>query len=163
MLYRTHIAVGLAVATGLIAAEITPMPTFTGNETLNIAIFLFVVAFGALLPDIDHANSYISNKLFPLPLKHRGITHTIYPWIALILLSGNYSGWESAAMFWVGVGALTHIFGDIQTKGGVKIFGFGPSIQILGPLTMRTGGVVEFFVFLGYSAISTIGIYLLPY
>lgn len=71
-----------------------------------------MVCFGALLPDIDQAQSTVGQKapLLGRILTHRGPTHS------LLMLA--------AATFvnpWLGVGVLTHLLLDMMTAKGVLL------------------------------------------
>jgi membrane-bound metal-dependent hydrolase YbcI (DUF457 family) len=155
--FTTHVISTLAVATALVATGTLPAPKFIGNDLANVAnllAFFLVVGFGSLLPDIDHGNSFISNKFgFSLPFKHRGFTHTIYPWAFMIAYSTQVSGVYSDILLWVAIGSLGHIFGDMHTVGGVKFFGFGKSLTLFGPFVFKTGSVIEYVWLFGYGAL----------
>lgn len=144
------------MSTALVAFGVVREPDFSGygfDGLLNYGIFWTVIAFASLVPDIDHANSYISNKLgFSLPFKHRGFTHYIYPWAILIWLGYNDVVPYGEFAIWIGVGALLHSFGDMHTKNGVKLFGFGKKgLNVLPSfLVFRTGSSIEAIFFVGY-------------
>jgi len=156
MKYSTHVVTALSVSTALVAFEIIRAPDFSAhgfNGIMNYVAFWVVIAVSSLLPDIDHANSYISNKLgFSLPFKHRGFTHYVYIWFALIYM--GYQGITDFSEFflWMGVGGLLHSFGDMHTKGGVKLFGFGKKGMTVLPsfLTFKTGNSIEYVFLVGY-------------
>lgn len=114
-------------------------------------------SLGSLLPDIDHQNSTIRNKMrltkkrstsgwkaalkehrrqkrekrLPEGLRHRGITHT--PFLAMILMIGLLLLYPMIPasiqayyfMFALGLftGILNHIFLDALTVKGVPLFG----------------------------------------
>src|SRR5260370_40834794 len=69
MLGKSHLMVGLTAGVGLDSiAHISGSPlTLAGTVPLSLvvnkAIFYFMVGFGALLPDIDNANSTMGRKL----------------------------------------------------------------------------------------------------
>jgi len=159
MTYKTHQMTALAITAGLLNLGFEPM-NFTnlyepalkqyqelGNKiplfTMEIVpiFILIIVSFGALLPDLDHPQSYISKRLRPISffvsfLTHRGPTHRVdynilfFGGISFILLFLNYHI-ASYIVFWLGIGSLLHIFGDMHTKSGVKIFGGKKSFHVL--------------------------------
>jgi inner membrane protein len=103
---------------------------------------------GALLPDIDHQNAYISKKLGIFSklfknLKHRTYTHSIFFPLLIALL-----GKIHFIFYFVAFGALMHIIEDFLTKGGVPLF--YPFIkQRFSANMFVTGGKGEyFFVFI---------------
>lgn len=159
MKFSTHVITALSVSTALVAFDIVRSPDFSGygfHGLMNYVVFWVVIAVASLVPDIDHSNSYISNKLgFSLPFKHRGFTHYIYLWSALIWAGNNNLVPHPEFAIWIGVGALLHSFGDMHTKGGVKLFGFGKKgLNILPSfLVFRTGSQIEGLYFIAYSAI----------
>lgn len=157
MRYTTHVITGLAIGTTLVSTGLTPTPDFSEygfTGLVNTLVFLSVLAVGSLLPDIDHSKSFISRKLgVSLPVGHRGITHTIYPYAFLIYLSLTGNIGHPDFVFWLSVGALLHMVGDMHTAGGVKLFGFGPSLTLFGPLSFKTGSLVEYIFFAGYAAL----------
>ncbi len=146
---------------------------------IDYALALLVASIGGLFPDIDHKNSYISNKLhFSTAwfMKHRGPTHTIYMylgmigfyWYATSFGTVHFSGFDFSGraevnylpligefLFWLGIGSLLHIFGDMHTTSGVRIFGARMRAYRTLPsfLIFSTGGGKEsIFMFL-YTAL----------
>lgn len=103
----THVA--FAVSLGLLGG--------VGNTELAI------LAFGAVLPDIDHPQSYIGKILFfiSMPLKryfgHRKTIHGFFLW-GLIILIGFL--WSPCLL--IGVGGLSHVFLDAFNVKGVQAF-----------------------------------------
>lgn len=85
-------------------------------RTLILGGLMFVV--GTLLPDIDSPTSSI-NRILHLryvrwPFPHRTLTHSIWPIIALIVLS---AAWPYFA--WLAAGMATHIVLDAFSTSGV--------------------------------------------
>lgn len=93
---KTHALAGACTALALHA---------TGAEVI-------MAAFGALLPDVDTAQSMVGKhaKTFAKLLPHRGPTHSI---IMLVL--------STFVNPWLGLGVLTHIILDMTTSAGVKL------------------------------------------
>lgn len=93
---KTHALAGACAALALQA---------TGAEVV-------MVAFGALLPDVDSAQSIVGKhaKTFAKILPHRGPTHSI---IMLVL--------STFVNPWLGLGVLTHLVLDMMTAAGIKL------------------------------------------
>ncbi len=72
-----------------------------------------MATFGALLPDIDTAQSIVGKhaKTFAKLLPHRGPTHSILMLVLSIFVNP-----------WLGLGVLTHIILDMMTAKGLKLF-----------------------------------------
>jgi len=74
MLGRTHLAIAVLLA--LVVLPFVDAP--------NAVLFVILVAFGALLPDVDHEKSTVNRlcpvtRVFPLFFRHRGFFHSIFP------------------------------------------------------------------------------------
>lgn len=116
MMFRTHLAFSLFV--GLILIK------FLNVE--NQILFLILILFFGLFPDIDEKSSRISKKtkLLSWPIsflfKHRGFFHTVYfPLILSVLFFILDEGILGMAIL---AGYLSHLFLDSLTKSGVRIF-----------------------------------------
>lgn len=102
----THIAIALSC--GVVAGAGKPA--------------LALLAGGAILPDLDHPQSFIGRVFFPLSLPlnrlcgHRGAFHSFWLWGALLLL--GYFLWQPLAI--ICTGAILHIFADCATVSGVR-------------------------------------------
>jgi len=117
MMAPAHTAVG--VCTSLVIAK--ALNVELDVVTLHQALILGAV--GALLPDIDHANSKLGSRIPILPhlLTHRGITHTVYfiAVCAFLFSRLNLPVW----MVYCFCGAMmSHIIGDMLTPAGIKPF-----------------------------------------
>lgn len=92
-------------------------------------------ALAGLLPDLDHPESALGRRLWPLSaalnafLGHRGFTHTV--WFALLLaflpgallpLAGAGWRWAVLASLAALAGALSHVLLDACTRSGVQPF-----------------------------------------
>lgn len=90
MLYKTHIAGGLAL--GYILFNKVPMLNVDITESKTLIIITSGLVLGSLFPDIDHKNSYLSRKLKPVSFitskvfKHREFTHSIVGTISISYL-----------------------------------------------------------------------------
>lgn len=142
MQYHTHLAFGGLV--GVTALNFVPV-----SEN-DILFYGAGVALGALLPDVDHPRSKISNKIPILPsvissiFGHRKFFHSI---LFLLCLSFPFSVAPGALVTGLTIGAASHILGDMMTHQGVQLlFPIGGMIKL--PITFRTGGIVEQLLFL---------------
>ncbi|HSV28266.1 MAG TPA: metal-dependent hydrolase [Candidatus Omnitrophota bacterium] len=106
---------------------------------------LAAAAFGALLPDIDHPQSWAGRKMrvvsVPLALVvgHRGITHSalaVAGCLAVLVVMGM--GWVAAPVV---LGYLSHLLADGLTPSGVPLL--WPSRRRFTLNLCRTGGVAE--------------------
>lgn len=136
----SHVATG-ALA-GLILAQ-TTTPTIQ-----DTALLVGITAVAALLPDIDHPNATINQKLIvtklvALVVGHRGITHSI--WV-LALIAGLYIQTGLLALLGVLVGYGVHIAVDMLTQSGVRLFAplSRANVHLLPrPIRLRAGGWQE--------------------
>lgn len=143
----THIAI--AVSCGIMA----------GAGRMDLAL----LAGGAILPDLDHPQSFIGRVFFPVSiplhnwLGHRGPFHSIWLW-GLVALAGLI--WKP--LFMVGAGALLHVFADCATVSGVRAL--APWSQKLFVLFRRSwriksGGSAEIIVLLIFGSFAWAGGY----
>ncbi|AGF80109.1 putative membrane-bound metal-dependent hydrolase (plasmid) [Desulfocapsa sulfexigens DSM 10523] len=101
----THIAIALSI--GMVA----------GASKVHLGL----IAAGAILPDLDHPQSFIGRVFFPISiplnqwLGHRGAFHSFWLWL-LVCLGGYF--WTPA--FFLGAGAILHILADCGTVSGVR-------------------------------------------
>ena len=114
-------------------------------------------AVGALLPDIDHPNSIINQrlqitKIIGFIFRHRGITHSALA-VALLMLLGyflldfeqnetniNYILFRAFI-----VGYISHIVADWMTVSGVPLF-YPSKVMFRSPLPFSTGSFYEYGV-----------------
>ena len=140
MLGRTHIAIGVLCA--LFALPFVSVP--------SKIVFVVLVGFGALLPDVDHENSKI-NKICPVTrivpkfFKHRGFFHSLFP-PALLVLAGWYFH-EQFLLYSLAFGYLTHLASDGLTKMGVNYLHPLSTWHMRGPV--ETGTLFETAIFIG--------------
>ena len=136
MMAGSHVVMGVAL--WAVTAKATGAPA-ADPQALTAA------AFGALLPDIDHPQSWAGRKMrvvsVPLSLLvgHRGITHSaiaVLAAVAVLMIMGV--GWVAAP---VAVGYLSHLMADGLTPSGVPLL--WPSKRRFTLNLCRTGGIVE--------------------
>jgi inner membrane protein len=141
MLYNTHIMLGVAFF--LLVKDHFPI----GN---NIVFFLLLM-LGSVLPDIDSPTSKVNRwsgiigRVLVKVFSHRGFFHSLlFFGILYLTISHFWSPYYALGMF---LGNIAHIIGDGITPAGVKIFYPLSNYKIRGPI--RTGGIFEWFIFMG--------------
>jgi inner membrane protein len=129
---------------------------FGGTKDWLLAIgFAIALIFGALLPDIDERQSSISHKL-PLTSKivagfskHRGIFHSVWIPIILILIAkfviSRYFALPNLVLVGLVVGYVSHLLADGMTVDGVAPF-HPVKWKIRG--FIKTGSILEIFLVL---------------
>ena len=154
MTYKTHIAFATVVA--------APFPLYLyAHQELTLGelqLFLASCAIGALLPDIDHSRSFISQKIPIIPqllsfyTKHRGFTHSLYGLLTVLFIlvfvihTFHLSTVSAGGLF---VGYLLHIAGDAMTLSGVSFCCKQKLYLLPSFLRFKTGSFKEriFFYF----------------
>jgi inner membrane protein len=142
MMWKTHLAFGLVVALVL-------LPIF---KPANNWIFVSLILFASLLPDIDHTESKFGRKvkIIGYLFKHRGIFHSIFA-VALFSYPFYHFGYVNIALP-ILIGYVTHLVGDMITKQGIMPF-YPIPLTVKG--FMNTNSWTEtcfLFLFLGISA-----------
>ncbi len=141
MLFYTHLI--FAFLSGLFAIRY-----FSISDQI---LFIILVLFSGLLPDIDSPNSKFG-KYFKhlMPFKHRGFIHSliVLPVIAFILYYFNYSRFSLPII----VGYISHLIGDAITKEGIMPFYPFSGFRIKG--FIRTGGLIEQILFIALMVVS---------
>ena len=115
MLFRTHLAFGFLI--GLYLIDFLKIK--------NQILFMIILLFFSIFPDIDDSSSKISKKLKPFSylttlFGHRTIFHTIYFPLAIsfVLFILNFKLLSLAAL----IGYLLHLILDSITKKGIALF-----------------------------------------
>ncbi|AGB41393.1 putative membrane-bound metal-dependent hydrolase [Halobacteroides halobius DSM 5150] len=138
MTYHTHSFFGFAFALLTIKLlstfQIIDLSFLLTGSLFNDTLFQFYIAavIGALIPDIDHANSKAGRKLWfiskPLKLfgvKHRGITHSLLGVILFGLLCNQLISlnWINL-IIWLGliIGYFSHLIADMFNSQGIPFF-----------------------------------------
>ena len=117
MMAGSHVALGAAA--WLVVAPRLGLPAME-------PIQLVLAIGGALLPDIDHPQSWVGRRVRPLSnfiaatLGHRGATHSLLAVVgcAWLLLHDGYSRAIVAPIL---VGYLSHLAGDLFTPRGLRL------------------------------------------
>ncbi len=120
-----------------------------GYSLAEGGLVLFLFLLGALLPDIDHFSSWLNNKLkitklLALFLQRRGIMHSLFFAVLLFFIIGLF--WEFDYAIAVLLGYLSHLFGDLLTKDGLRLFQPFGQLKISG--FFKTGRLFEKFIFI---------------
>ncbi|MGL4344629.1 MAG: metal-dependent hydrolase [Cellulosilyticaceae bacterium] len=119
MTYRTHILGGV-VLSAVAGVYVWPQ---TGGA---LALCTVAAGVGALLPDIDHPNSWLSNHVGILryPFKvfgHRGATHSLLATlIVFAIIGGIFKG--GPITLGMTLGYLSHLLLDMLNPRGVPLF-----------------------------------------
>lgn len=136
MMAASHVVVGAAL--WAVTAKIGGLPP---GEPQALA----AAAFGALLPDIDHPQSWAGRKMraISVPLSavvgHRGITHSL---LAVAAAVAGLAVWGVGAMTApIMVGYLSHLVADGLTPSGVPLL--WPNRRRFTLNLCRTGGMME--------------------
>ncbi|MFC1691525.1 metal-dependent hydrolase [Nanoarchaeota archaeon] len=135
--FKTHIAIGFL-------AGIITVPIFNPD---NIILYIILVLFSSLLPDIDHPQAKIGQhfKFIGYLFEHRGFFHSVF-FVALVgMISYMIFGMTGMAYALV-IGTLSHIAADTLNHKGIKLLHPVLPFQIKG--IMKTGGVGEYIVFI---------------
>lgn len=139
MLFRTHLAFSFLIGLYLI-------------DFLNIKnqiLFIIILLFFSVFPDIDESSSKIFKKLKPFSylavlFGHRNILHTIYfPLvIVLVLFIFNLKLLSLAVL----IGYLLHLLLDLITKKGIALFYPLSKKRIRG--FIKVGSLIENLIFI---------------
>ncbi len=138
MLFKTHLAINFFFA------------MFFSSYMQHKAIFIALVLFATLLPDIDLLNSYIGKRARLLSRiatffsKHRQFFHSLTCTLLLSFLLFLLSAGIAMPFF---IGYSMHIFADSFTVEGVRIF--WPSKK-RAKGRIRTGGLTERILFFAF-------------
>ena len=116
-------------------------------------LFIFLTCVGSILPDIDHPNSIINQKLKITKVtahifKHRGFFHSVFPVIIIYTLFAS-AGWTTVALA-LSLGYLSHLAIDSFTVKGINIIHPIPGLKISG--FIEVGSIGEWVVFSGLIA-----------
>lgn len=129
MMFKTHLMLALTVALLLLP--------YVEDKWL----FVPLVLFSTLLPDIDSMHSFLGRKWFFRPLqwfvKHRGMLHSL---TFCLLITGLFALFIPVLALGFFIGYGLHLFGDSLTVEGVRLW-WPSKVENRGP--MRTGGRVE--------------------
>lgn len=131
MMGKHHVACNVAILSGILVINqelhtrfSTPdllarfgtdtFGSFPAYVTLPLSLGLFWL--GSLLPDIDSKKS-ILGRFLHLPVKHRGVTHSVWALSILSILTLVCN-----PLFWLTLGYFLHILLDSVSSGGICWF-----------------------------------------
>jgi inner membrane protein len=137
------------------------------QASLNWTIIVFAI-FGAVVPDIDHARSYVGRLFWfvsqPLERKfgHRSVTHSLLGWLLatlilalpLFIIVQTQSVASLLAIRWLAafsLAYLSHLILDMFNPRGSQLFWPNPSRDIIlknAKLRPKSGSRTELFLFL---------------
>ena len=133
MIWKTHLAIGLAVA------------LYFANHSSKPLIFIPVVLIASFFPDIDSGFSYIGRRAIFKPVQlvvsHRGIIHSYTACIALSLLIAFFYPVLALPFF---LGYSFHLFADSFTSQGIKPFW---PLKAVSKGAVTTGGKIDKAIF----------------
>lgn len=139
---KSHVTVGIVTYASLWVQPLGPLhaPLLGGSASLlALPVALAVVAFGSLLPDIDHPDSSLANeKVIGIPVflplawligkffGHRGVTHSLLAVAALVAI-GQLSQlpWAALGPDWLRAagGALRLVWAELNL-GWLIVWGY---------------------------------------
>ena len=133
----THLALGFLSA--LFAMQVL--------SPENQILFLVLVLFGSLAPDLDHPDSKLGKrtKILAYLFEHRGFMHSIYAFSIFFFISYVLFG-TSVYLWAVPLGYLSHLISDSISKEGVMFFHPLSKARLRG--FIRTGSMVEYVIFI---------------
>jgi len=138
MMFRTHLPFSLLFGS-----------LFLGFAGINTVLFFILVAAGSLIPDMDHKNSWINNRLkiskvLPYFTEHRGVMHSLI--LGFGMLAFVWIVFDKIYAVPLFIGFVSHILIDGLTPSGVNF------LHPLGELHLRgfidTGSWKESIIFL---------------
>jgi len=139
MMYYTHLAFGFLVS--LLSIEFFSIQ--------NKIIFVLIIMFFSIFPDIDERKSKIGRKnktlstIINFMFGHRGFFHSIYIPLFLYFIFYYISNEIGLAIL---VGYFSHLFMDGLTKNGIRPLYPIINKKINGPI--KTNSILEKILFL---------------
>ena len=142
MLFRTHLVIALFGILVLL------------NRVENQLVFVIVVLFVTLLPDIDSSSSRLGrkgiSKIVTAFSKHRGIFHSLIFVAVIYFLLRVY--WSSVSFGFLFAYCL-HLFVDCFTRQGVQLF-YPLKFRFRG--FIKSGGRIETGIFVIFATLDLI-------
>ena len=171
MNYHTHSSFGLLftliTVKIIISFDLLDISYLLHGSLFNGTIIKFYLAavIGALLPDLDHAQSkmgslfwFISKPLKFFGIKHRGLTHSLLGILLFSLLSKQLinHNWIGEITWWgLVIGYISHIIVDMMNVHGLPLlFPNDKKFKLHSNITTNSGQ--EHFFFLLITALSII-------
>ncbi|HEA46398.1 MAG TPA: metal-dependent hydrolase [Candidatus Pacearchaeota archaeon] len=142
MLWKTHFAIGLAVA------------IYFSSYVPNPVIFIPVVLIASLLPDVDSGFSFLGRKPVFRPLQwttnHRGVIHSYTLGILVSFLIALFYPILALPFF---IGYSFHLIADSFTVQGIKPFW---PLKFVSKGPVKSGGHVDKTVFYVFVVIDVV-------
>lgn len=136
MMFKTHLVI--AFLAGLLAIQFF----HPGNQIL----FIILVLFGGLLPDIDHPKSKLGRYFRPVMFlfEHRGFFHSflVLPLITAVLFFFFHMPQFALPII---IGYISHLLADLITLEGIMPFHPISRMRLRGFIS--TGGILEVLIF----------------
>jgi inner membrane protein len=136
-MFKTHLAFGFLV--GMLLLQLF--------RPANQILFMALVMFASVLPDIDHPDSKIGKniKIIGFLFEHRGFFHSVF---ALVLFTFPvYYFFKSYTLgFAVLAGYAAHMIADCITTQGIMPLHPISRIKIRG--FIKTSGFIEYILFI---------------
>ncbi|WP_254070258.1 metal-dependent hydrolase [Acidisphaera sp. L21] len=114
---HSHVAIG--VVAWIAAAPLLHLPAAD-------PLLLGLAMAGALLPDVDHPQSWVGRRVRPIStgvaavLGHRGVTHSALAVVGLVWALAH-AGVRQPAASALAVGYLSHLAADMLTPAGLRL------------------------------------------
>jgi inner membrane protein len=142
MMFITHMSLALFI--GLLLTNKFLLP-------VNKYVFLAIIVFASLLPDIDSAYSLLGRKtkVVSMAFRHRGVIHSLFVMIifsAILLIITHNLYYLSAFV----IGYFSHLMLDSITPKGIPLF--WPSKKRLRG-SLRTTGFFDWLLLLIFLAL----------
>lgn len=113
-------------------------------QTYQKFLYILIAVFSGLLPDVDHAKSYMGRKVKIIGwlFKHRGFFHSLLFGIIIIII-----GFKIIPTYkWALIGGYaSHLILDALTHQGEQ-FLWPTKIKLKG--LIKTGGIIEIVIFI---------------
>lgn len=164
----THIVGGIAF--GYFAFNNIDILNVNINDDKTLLLVSLGLTIGALIPDIDHKNSTISNKVKPIGniiskiFKHRGFTHSILGSIVMTILFGwlfSLVGMNKAfniiLIKSIYIGIISHILLDMLTPSGVDLL--YPYNRRYNIASFKMGGIGELILAILFVGVAYYNVY----
>jgi membrane-bound metal-dependent hydrolase YbcI (DUF457 family) len=166
MMARSHLTHGVTIASTTSTVLLLLLPVVPDKVRMGV---FWLVVLGSIVPDIDHHDALLTQKLGPIGWalsgvarlvgggRHRGWTHTPFGaavFGAITAAAMAYQYGELASWWWAWglgmfVGCMTHRWGDCRTVGGCPPAGWYPGkpmqprVVCSGRATFKTGSTRE--------------------
>ncbi|MBU1974246.1 MAG: metal-dependent hydrolase [Nanoarchaeota archaeon] len=141
MLFHTHLLLGITFF-------LFTKNSFSGG---NEIIFLILVLFGSILPDIDESKSKLNHwfglgKIAAFFSRHRGLFHSLIFTLFLFFLISFFT--RDYYAYAVIIGYFSHLVGDAFTPMGIQIFYPFSNFKLKGPIKVGHFGETIIMVLL---------------